>query len=74
MSTIWGHHHRITVQQYSEEESSFLEDIKHGFIYGSQDFINDIKARFLLIISDLGEIDFKKLNIKWFSFATTTTY
>ena len=39
--------YRIKVQQYSEEESSFLENLKHGFIYGGQEFINDIKAKFL---------------------------
>ncbi len=39
--------YRNKVQQYSEEESSFGEDVKHGLIYGSQDFVNDLKARFL---------------------------
>ena len=39
--------YRIKVQQYSEEEGSVLEDLKHGFIYGTQDFIDDIKIRFL---------------------------
>lgn len=39
--------YRIKVRRYSDEESSVLEDLKHGLIYGSQDFITDIKARFL---------------------------
>ncbi len=39
--------YRNKVQQYSKEESSFWEDVKHGLIYGSQDFVNDLKARFL---------------------------
>ena len=39
--------YRIKVQQYSEEEGKFLEDLKHGFIFGTQDFIDDIKNRFL---------------------------
>ncbi|MBU3948142.1 MAG: transposase [Proteobacteria bacterium] len=39
--------YRFKVQHYSDEEGSFLEDIKHGLIYGSQDFIKDIKSRFL---------------------------
>jgi REP element-mobilizing transposase RayT len=39
--------YRVKVQQYSEEEGSFLENLKHGFIFGSQDFIDDIKKKFL---------------------------
>ncbi len=39
--------YRIKVQQYSEEEGSFLEDLKHGFIFGTQDFIDEIKKKFL---------------------------
>lgn len=39
--------YRTMVQQYSEERSSIWEDVKHGFIYGSQDFVADLKARFL---------------------------
>jgi hypothetical protein len=35
------------VQQYSDEQSSMWEDVKHGFIYGSQNFVADLKARFL---------------------------
>ncbi len=43
------HHkaYRINVQHYSEDEGSVWEDVKHGFIYGSQDFVNDLKDRFL---------------------------
>lgn len=39
--------YRLKVQQYSQEQSSVWEDVKHGFIYGSQDFVADLKARFL---------------------------
>ena len=39
--------YRIKVQKYSDEESSFWEDVKHGLIYGSQDFVSDMKVRFL---------------------------
>ncbi len=39
--------YRNKLQQYSEEDGSFWEDVKHGLIYGSQDFVNDLKARFL---------------------------
>ncbi len=39
--------YRINVQQYSDEQSSMWEDVKHGFIFGSQDFVADLKARFL---------------------------
>lgn len=43
------HHkgYRKMVQQYSDEQSSVWEDVKHGFIYGSQNFVADLKARFL---------------------------
>jgi REP element-mobilizing transposase RayT len=43
------HHkaYRKKAQQYSDEQSSIWEDVKHGFIYGSQDFVADLKARFL---------------------------
>jgi len=39
--------YRIQVQHYPDEEGGFWEDVKHGLIYGSQDFIVDLKARFL---------------------------
>jgi REP element-mobilizing transposase RayT len=43
------HHkaYQIKAQQYSDEHSSIWEDVRHGFIYGSQDFVADLKARFL---------------------------
>ena len=43
------HHkaYRMKVQHYSEEENSFWEDVKHGLIYGSQEFITEIKDRYL---------------------------
>ncbi len=39
--------YRVKVQHYSDEQGSVWEDIKHGFIYGSQDFVADLKSRFL---------------------------
>ncbi len=39
--------YRIKVQKYSDEKASILEDVKHGLIIGSQEFVADIKARFL---------------------------
>jgi hypothetical protein len=39
--------YRTEVQQYSEEKGSVWEDVKHGLVYGSKNFIDDIKARFL---------------------------
>jgi putative transposase len=39
--------YRIKVQHYSDEKGSVWEDVKHGLIYGSQDFVSDLKARFL---------------------------
>lgn len=39
--------YHLKVQQYSSERGSVREDIKHGLIYGSQDFVDSIKARFL---------------------------
>jgi putative transposase len=39
--------YRIKVQQYSDEEESFLENVKHGLICGSQAFVADLKSRFL---------------------------
>ncbi len=39
--------YRVKVQHYSDEQGSVWEDIKHGFIYGSQDFVVDLKSRFL---------------------------
>jgi putative transposase len=39
--------YRIKVQNYSDEKVSIWEDVKHGLIYGGQEFIEDIKTRFL---------------------------
>jgi putative transposase len=39
--------YRIKVQQYSGEEGSLWEDVKHGLIYGGHEFVEDIKTRFL---------------------------
>jgi putative transposase len=39
--------YRIKTQNYSDEKVSIWEDVKHGLIYGGQEFIEDIKARFL---------------------------
>ena len=37
----------------SDEENSIWEDVKHGFIYGSQDFVSGLKARFMENKKDL---------------------
>ncbi|NVL89600.1 MAG: transposase [Desulfobacterales bacterium] len=39
--------YRMKVQQYSNEKNSIWEDIKHGLIYGSQDFVDQIRSRYL---------------------------
>jgi REP element-mobilizing transposase RayT len=39
--------YRDKVQHYSDETSRVLEDIKHGFILGSQNFVEELKSRFL---------------------------
>jgi REP element-mobilizing transposase RayT len=39
--------YRTKVQQYSDEEGSLWEDVRHGLIYGGQEFVEEIKARFL---------------------------
>jgi REP element-mobilizing transposase RayT len=39
--------YRMKVQTYSDENKSIWEDVKHGLIYGSQEFIEEIKKRFL---------------------------
>jgi len=40
--------YRRKVQQYSDEGGSLWEDVKHGIVYGSEDFLDDLKERFLL--------------------------
>ncbi|MBW1813733.1 MAG: transposase [Deltaproteobacteria bacterium] len=39
--------YRTKVRQYSDEQGSVMDDIKHGLIYGSEKFIETIKNRFL---------------------------
>jgi len=39
--------YRLKAQNYSDEDNSIWEDVKHGFIFGSEQFINDIKTKFL---------------------------
>lgn len=39
--------YRVKVQNYSDENGSVWEDVKHGLIYGGPEFIEDIKKRFL---------------------------
>lgn len=39
--------YRIKVQTYAEEKNSIWEDVKHGLIYGSQEYVSELKARFL---------------------------
>lgn len=45
--------YRKKVQQYAEEGGSIWEDVKHGLVYGSEDFLNDLKERFLLKQKDV---------------------
>jgi hypothetical protein len=40
--------YREKVQQYADEGGSIWEDVKHGLVYGSEGFLNDLKERFLL--------------------------
>ena len=39
--------YRNKVQRYSDEEQRIWEDVKHGLIYGSENFVSDIRERFL---------------------------
>jgi REP-associated tyrosine transposase len=39
--------YRKKVQNYSDEDGSIWEDIKHGLVYGSQTFLNDLKTKYL---------------------------
>ena len=45
--------YRKKVQQYADESGSIWEDVKHGLVYGSEDFLNDLKTRFLLKQKDV---------------------
>jgi putative transposase len=38
--------YRARVQHYSGERGNIWEDVKHGLIYGSQKFVDDVKKRF----------------------------
>jgi putative transposase len=40
--------YRRMVQQYSKEEGSIWEDVRHGLIYGSRYFVRKIRDRYLL--------------------------
>ena len=40
--------YRRKVQQYADESGSIWEDVKHGLVFGSEGFLNDLKERFLL--------------------------
>ena len=39
--------YRRKVQQYTDEKRWIWEDMAHGFNYGSQEFVDWLKARFL---------------------------
>jgi REP element-mobilizing transposase RayT len=39
--------YREKVQQYADESGSVWENVKHGLVYGSEDFLEDLKERFL---------------------------
>ena len=39
--------YRENAQKYAKEESRLWEDLRHGFIMGSERFVEDIKARYL---------------------------
>ena len=39
--------YRRKVQLYADEKGSVWEDVRHGLVYGSETFLNDLKERFL---------------------------
>jgi len=39
--------YRIKVQKYAGEEDRLLENFRHGLIFGTKEFVNDINKRFL---------------------------
>jgi REP element-mobilizing transposase RayT len=39
--------YRKKMQEYAEESQSVWENVKHGLIYGSRDFVEKLKARYL---------------------------
>lgn len=49
LSTAKDRHlaYRRKVQRYADERRRIWEDMAHGFIYGSQEFVDWLKARFL---------------------------
>lgn len=51
--------YRNKAQHYSDEENRVWEDVKHGLIYGSQNFVVDIKNRFL---SDSKQVELPQHN------------
>jgi hypothetical protein len=44
--------YRLKVQRYSDEKARIWEDVKHGLFYGSSEFIEKIKSRYLKGRSD----------------------
>lgn len=40
--------YRVEVQRYAEETKSVWEDFRHGFIVGTQQFVDKIKAQYVL--------------------------
>ena len=53
--------YRRKVQQYADESGSIWEDVHHGLVYGSEDFLNDLKSRFLLKQKDVELTQHNKL-------------
>ncbi|WP_320041492.1 transposase [uncultured Desulfobacter sp.] len=51
--------YRRKVKKYSDEDLSIWEDVKHGLIYGSQAFVERIKAKYL---SDKPDRELPQLN------------
>lgn len=39
--------YRIKVQKVADEQNSIWEDVRHGLIYGSREYVSDLKSRFL---------------------------
>jgi len=39
--------YRLKVQNYSDEKNRIWEDVRHGLIYGSQNFVDKIKSNYL---------------------------
>ncbi len=44
--------YRGKVQHYADERGSIYEDVKHGLVFGSGDFLEDLKEKFLLKTKD----------------------